>query len=196
MASNPPTPKAPKKTLVAILGAGAAAMLMTAVPREESGRTVHATVTADGHVALKHISGRQYLAAYKDVLGINTACDGLTRGPDGKPLKGNERFTEAQCDAMLEAELVDSASHVMACTPGLEGHDGPKVASALLAHNIGWPAYCRSSIRARFNAHDYPGGCSRFPLYDKAGGRHLPALKARRNREKFICITGRLPYAA
>lgn len=195
MATKPPAPPAKKRTLVAILGAGAAAMLMTAVPHEESGRKVAATVTADGHVALTHISGRQYLQTYLDVVGVRTACDGLTRGPDGKPLRGGEHFTEAQCDAMLEAELVDSASHVMACTPGLEGHDGPKVASALLAHNIGWPGYCHSSIRERFNAHDYPSGCARFPLYDMAGGRHLPGLTARRKREQSICTTGRLPYA-
>lgn len=196
MASKPPAPaKAPKRTLVGILGASAALLLMTAVPHEESGRKVQASVTAYGHVALKHISGRQYLKVYLDVIGVKTACDGLTRDASGRPLKSGQRFTEAQCSAMLEDELVDSASHVMACTPGLEGHDGPKVASALLAHNIGWPAYCKSSIRARFNAHDYTGGCSRFPLYNKAGGRVLRGLVDRRNREKFICNTGRLPYA-
>jgi lysozyme len=79
----------------------------------------------------------------------------------------------------------------MACTPGLEGHDGPKVASALLAHNIGWPTFCRSSIARKFNAHDYVGACNRFPLYDKAGGRHLPALHARRLRERDnYCLKG------
>lgn len=189
-------PQPPKKTLVGILGAGAALLLMTAVPHEESGRTVKAAITADGHVALTHVSGHEYLAAYKDVVRVNTACDGLTRNPDGTPIRLGQRFTEAQCDAMLEAELADSASHVMACAPGLEGHDGPKVASTLLAHNIGWPAYCRSSIVKRFNAHDVAEGCARFPLYDVAGGKHLPGLHARRVREQFICNTGRLPYAS
>jgi lysozyme len=193
MASKPPAPQ--RKTLIGVLGAGAALLLMTAVPHEESGRTVSAHATTDGHVALTHISGHQYLAAYKDVAHVNTACDGLTRNPDGTPVRMGQRFTEAQCDAMLEASLTDTAAHVMACASGLEGHDGPKVASVLLAHNIGWPTFCKSSIRARFNAHDYPGGCNRFPLYDMAGGKHLPGLHARRERERSICITGRLPYA-
>jgi lysozyme len=187
--------KRPKKTLIGVLGLSAAVLLMQAVPREESGRTVVAKPTADGHVRLQHISGHQYLKTYLDLIGVATACDGLTRDRDGRAIKLGQQFTEAQCSAMLEESLVDTADHVMRCTPGLEGHDGPKVASVLLAHNIGWPTYCKSSISKLFNARAYSAACVRFPLYDMAGGQHLPGLKKRRNREKFICLTGRLPYA-
>lgn len=184
-----------KKTLIGVLGASAAMMVMQAVPMEESGRKVAVAPSADGHVQVRHLSGRQYLDAYLDVIGVATACDGLTRNPDGSPIRPGQRFTEAQCSAMLEDELVDSATRVMACTPGLEGHDGPKVASVLLAHNVGWPAFCRSSISRLFNAHAYTAACNRFPLYNKAGGRVLRGLVLRREREKYICLTGKLPYA-
>jgi lysozyme len=187
--------RAPKKTLIGVLGLSAALLVMQAVPREESGRTVAAKPTADGHVQIEHIAGRQYLKAYLDVIGVATACDGLTRDQQNRAIKLGQRFTEAECSTMLEASLIDTAEHVMRCTPGLEGHDGPKVASVLLAHNIGWPTYCKSSISRLFNAQAYSAACARFPLYDMAAGKHLPGLKKRRNREKFICITGRLPYA-
>jgi lysozyme len=184
-----------KKTLIGVLGLSAALLLMQAVPREESSRVVVATPTADGHINLRNVAGRMYLKAYLDSIGVATACDGLTYDQQGKKVKLGERFTEEQCSTMLEASLVDSASHVMSCAPGLEGHDGPKVASALLAHNIGWPTFCRSSMKRLFNQHAYSAACARFPLYDMAGGRHLPALKKRRIREQYICNTGRLPYA-
>jgi lysozyme len=195
MAEQPPQKPTQKKTLIGVLGLSAALMLMQAVPHEESGRTVAATPTADGHIQVRNLAGRQYLKAYLDIIGVSTACDGLTRDQNGRKIKPSDSFTEEQCSTMLEAELVDSASHVMACTPGLEGHDGPKVASALLAHNIGWPTYCRSSISRLFNARSYSGACNAFLKYDMAGGRHLPGLAKRRGRERYTCITGRLPYA-
>jgi lysozyme len=204
MASNDGNPKAapPRKTLVGVLGASAALALMVAIPREESGRTVTAQVAPDGHVALTHISGHQYLQSYLDSVAVHTACDGLTRNPDGSPIRAGQHFTEAQCDAMLEVSLTDTAEHVMACAPGLEGHDGPKVASVLLAHNIGWPRYCAtalppcvpgqrsgcstSGIVRHFNAGEYRLACDHFVDFRNAGGK--PALLSRRKRERAICL--------
>ena len=176
-----PQAKRPK-TLIGMLGVTAALGAMTLIPKEESGRTVVATATPSGHVALKPVSGRQYLDAYEDIVGVWTACDGIAG------VKPGSHFTEAQCDAMLEAKLADEADHVMRCTPGLDGpgHDNERIAAVLLAHNIGWPRYCRSSVAKLANARAYRAAASRFPLYDVAGGRHVPGLHARRLREQAI----------
>lgn len=172
------------KTLVGILGIAAALGALTNVAKEESGRTVAASIDAGGHVQLKHISGPQYLTAYQDVVGIYTACDGIAY------VHAGAKFTEAQCTAMLEAALVDTAAHVMACTPGIggAGHDNQRIAVVLLAHNIGWPRYCSSTARARFNAGNYRGACDAFLPWDMAGGRHVAGLKARRGRERALCL--------
>jgi lysozyme len=176
--------------LVAVVGAVAALGLFQAVPREESGRTVQATVQADGGIAVKNVAGRQYLSTYLDIVGVRTACDGLTRDEHGRPLKAGQHFTEDQCMAMLEAELVDEATHVMDCTPGLQpaGHDHQRIAAVMLAHNIGWPRFCKSSARARFNTHDYAAACDRFLPWDKAGGRPVKGLHDRRVRERALCL--------
>lgn len=177
-----------KKTLIGVLGLTAALGIMTAVPREESGRTVIARPTANGHISLQQIRGRQYLQAYEDVAGVKTACDGLTRDQSGHAVRRGERFTEAQCDAMLEASLTDTADHVMRCTPGLHGpgHDNERVAATDIAHNIGWPQWCRSSIAHLANAGAYRAAGAHFLRYDIAGGRHIKALHDRRLREQKI----------
>jgi lysozyme len=185
-----PAKKPQGKTLVGILGASAAIGSIVGIAREESGRTVTATVAADGHVHTANVRGRIYLTAYRDSVKVATACDGLTRNLDGTPIKLGQRFTEAQCDAILEKELVDEADHVMACTPGLggEGHDNQRIAAMLLVHNIGSPRYCRSaqSPRIQFNAHRYRAGCQQFIAWRFAGGR--PILEGRRKREIAICM--------
>jgi lysozyme len=176
--------------LAAVIGMTAALGLFQQVPREESGRIVQVAPTAAGGITIRNVAGREYLQTYLDVIGVRTACDGLTRDENGRPLKAGERFTEDQCAAMLERELVDEATHVMACTPGLHpaGHDHQRIAAVLLTHNIGWPKYCHSTARRRFNAGQYRAACDAFLPWDKAGGRVLRGLRDRRIRERAICL--------
>lgn len=175
------------KTLAGVVGAAAAALLLTLTPAEESGRKVDVTIAADGSAAVRHVTGRQYRQVYLDIVRVPTACDGLT----GKQIRPGMTFTEAQCATMLEAALVDHASHVMACTPGLQraGTDHQRVAAVLLAYNIGWPRFCRSTVRARFNAGRYAAACDGFLVWNRAGGREVRGLTLRRQRERKICLT-------
>lgn len=180
--------KGPRKgTLAFLVGIPAAALLLTNVPLEESGRRVNATVAADGTAKLEHFAGPQYLDAYLDAVRVPTACDGITRG-----VALGQHYTPAQCDALLERELVEHAAGVMACTPALaaDGRDYQRAAAVSLAYNIGVPAYCRSTAARRFNAGQWRAGCDAFLLWNKAGGRVLRGLAARRERERAICLKG------
>lgn len=180
-----------KKTLIGIVGAIAASWLMTSVPEEESGRKVEVTVKADQSLDVRHISGKQYLQAYKDIAGIPTICDGITRG-----VKMGQKLTEAQCGSLLETELVIHADAVMDCTPGLRrpGMDYQRFAAVSLAYNIGTGAYCQSSARRLFNAGKTAEACDAFLLWNKAtvNGRKVPVtgLSNRRKREREACLTG------
>lgn len=186
-APAPPPGKPVGAALIAILGPIAAAALFMAVPKEESGRTVSATVAPDGKsIVVRNVSGRQYLAAYLDDVGVATACDGITHR-----VKLGQRYTEEQCAALLEGELVAVAYQIMACTPALRapGRDYQRVAVVLLAYNIGWPRYCKSTVDRRFDAGDIAGACDAFLMWDKAGGR--PILRPRRERERSLwCLRG------
>jgi lysozyme len=186
--SSAPGGKPLGATLTALVGAIAAGILFAQTPAEESGRTVEVVAEPDGSIAARHVSGPLYLAVYRDVVGVPTACDGIT----GKGITPGKRFTEAQCMVMLEAALVEAGRHVLACAPtlGEPGRDQQRAAAVLLTHNIGWPAFCRSTVARLFNARDWRGGCQAFRMWNRAGGRVLRGLAARREREIIICMKG------
>jgi lysozyme len=187
-----PEPQKPKAgTLAAIVGTTAAAALFVSIPHDESGRTVEATVAPDGTATVRHVKGKQYLDAYVDIAGVPTACDGITRG-----VRMGQRYTEAECAALLEKELVIHARGVMNCTPGLSrpGTDNQRIAAVSLAYNIGVGAWCGSTAARRFNAGDYRGGCDAMLRWDKArvNGvlRPVKGLTTRRKKEHAVCIRG------
>lgn len=196
---QPPKSKRRGKTLAAVVGTAVAAALAVSIPKEESGRTVEATVDpVTTELNVRHISGRQYLRAYLDVVGVATACDGLT-SYRGRPVRITDQFTEEQCEEMLEEELVAHAERVMACSPGLalstdpateRRREGPRFMAVDVGYNVGTAAYCSSTGRRRFNAGDYPGGCEALTWFNKAGGRVNRGLQARRARGYAKCIGG------
>lgn len=186
-AGQQPRPSRPK-TLAALIGGSAAAALLVLIPAEESGRTVTASVDpVTGAATVRHVAGPQYLTAYLDIVGVATACDGITKG-----VAIGQRYTEAQCTAMLERELLAHAAPVMACTPWLsgEGREGPRVAAISLAYNIGVAGWCGSTAARRLSAGNWRGGCDAFLMWTKAGGREVRGLRLRRERERAICLRG------
>ncbi|WP_257556389.1 lysozyme [Sphingobium sp. CFD-2] len=177
--------------LVAIVGSVTAALLLTNVPAEESGRKVAVEITPDGAATVRHISGKQYLRAYLDMVGVPTACDGLT-SYHGRKIKIGDQFTEQQCATMLEEELVVHARGVMQCTPGLAltipGRDRARFAAVSLAYNVGVPRYCTSTARRLFNEGRIGPACDAILMWKKAGGKIVPGLVARRGRERAVCV--------
>ena len=196
MRDQPQTPAPPRRTgqrrtLAAVVGFSTAAALLTAIPEDESGRKVTVSIDQTGAATVRHVSGPQYLKAYLDIVGVATACDGLT-SYQGRKIKPSDRFTESQCATMLEDALIDHAEGVMACTPGLSltipRRDMARFAAVSLAYNVGVAAYCRSTARARFNAGAIRQGCDAILLWNKAGGRVIPGLARRRERERAKCL--------
>lgn len=189
--ATPAPGKARRMTLAGVVGAATAALLFQAIPAEESGRKVEVTIAVDGTATMRHISGRQYLRAYLDIVGVATACDGLT-SYQGRKIRKDDRFTQEQCAAMLEDELVAHAQGVMACSPGLSltipRRDMARFAAVSLAYNIGVPRYCSSTARARFNAGRIREGCDAILLWNRAGGVVVPGLAKRRARERAKCL--------
>lgn len=186
-------------SLVALVGFGAAAILFTDVPKDESGRKVDVSIANDGTATVRHVSGPQYLNAYLDVAGIPTACDGIIR-VNGKPVRIGDRFSPEQCTALLEKELVIHARGVMRCTPAFANHPNieaiaPTVAATVsFTYNVGIAGYCGSTAARRFNAGNWRGGCDAFLMWDKArvNGVLTPVrgLTLRRQRERALCLRG------
>lgn len=180
-----------RRTLAGIIGALAAGTILTLVPQEESGRTVKVDIDSRGAARVTHVAGRQYLKAYRDVAGVATACDGITKG-----VRIGQSYSEAQCAALLERELVVHAEGMLACSPGLRrpGWDYPRAAALSLTYNIGVGGFCRSRVRQLFDAGNLIGACNAFLSWNKARvkGRlqALPGLTTRRTRERALCLKG------
>lgn len=180
------TVKPGKKTLAGVIASvSAAAALFVLVPKEESGRQVKATVNPDQSVTVTHVAGKQYLDAYLDIVKVPTACDGITKG-----VRMGMRFTPAQCNDMLEEELIAHAEPIIRCVPALKGRSSQVIAAVSLSYNIGTTGFCKSSIAKLWNAGQWRAGCDRFPLFNKAGGRIVQGLVNRRARERAICVQG------
>ncbi|KWH52578.1 lysozyme [Burkholderia cepacia] len=157
----------PKKTLAGVVGAAAAALLFSMVPKFEG----------------------LELVARPDPIGIITACNG-----DTKDVHAGQRFTPAECHARLEQRLIEHAEPVLKCTPGLKGHTNQLAAAVSFAYNVGATAYCGSTTAKRFNAGDWKGACRAMneadngrPQWVTAGGRVLPGLVKRRAEERALC---------
>ena len=56
-----------------------------------------------------------------------------------------------------------------------------------LSYNIGAGAFCGSTLVRKLNAGDYAGACEQVLVWDKAGGRQVAGLTARRKREYDQC---------
>jgi lysozyme len=126
------------------------------------------------------------LAAYRDPVGIPTVCYGETRG-----VRMGQKFTKAECDAMLLKGLDEFGNGIEKCVPNLiTAPDRRYVAHLSLAYNIGVGGYCKSSIARLQKAGNDLAACDAFLLYNKAGGRELAGLTKRRKDERAMCRLG------
>ncbi|UYW28244.1 lysozyme [Methylorubrum extorquens] len=160
--------KAPNRILAAILagtvGTGVAALAVNTTGPNEGLRTT----------------------AYADKLARNipTVCYGETRG-----VRLGQSYSKAQCDAMLLKGLAEFAEGMEACITRPMGDD-VYVAFLDLSYNIGVGAFCKSSVARLYNAGERRASCRAILAWNKAGGRVVPGLVSRREREQALCLKG------
>lgn len=150
----------PSKKLIAVVGSTAALILMTLVPKHEG--TIY--------------------RGYLDPVGIVTACTGHT-----KTAVLGKKYSKADCDKLLEADIIEHAQGVLACTPVLKDQPYPLAATVSFAFNVGVGAYCKSTMARKFRYRDFVGACAELSRWIKAGGQILPGLVTRRAEERDIC---------
>ena len=119
--------------------------------------------------------------AYRDVVGVWTVCYGETKG-----VRPGDRYSKAQCDAMLAREIVAYEAALDRClktpVPG-----AMKMALVSWTYNVGAGAACRSTLVRKANAGDLAGACDQLPRWNKAGGRVWGGLVNRRGAERAMC---------
>lgn len=148
--------------LVAKIGAGAVALAIPLI------------VHFEGYVPWVH----------RDPIGRLAAC----YGHDDQTMTPGKRFTAAECQAMLDQDLLKHAQALDCIKHPLT--DGQKAAFVSFAFNVGNKALCDSTLARKANAGDMAGACAELSRWTRAGGRELPGLVKRRAAERELCERG------
>lgn len=129
---------------------------------------------------------RQYV--YRDPPGILTVCYGHT-GPD---VQAGRKYSLAECNALLDADMRAAVLTVERCVPGLPEPVHAAFADAVF--NIGPRIACdtqRSTAARLLKSRDLRGACAELPRWDKATVAGilvpLPGLTKRRAAERALC---------
>ena len=121
--------------------------------------------------------------AYRDPVGIWTICTGETQG-----VYPGQTKTEAECKAMLADRIPDYLGPVDAMMPGLPNNR--RIAYTDFAYNGGVGMLRKSSIPALERAGKWREACAVLKRYIYAGGKVLPGLVKRREKEYQTCLNG------
>ncbi|RMH86402.1 lysozyme [Pseudomonas sp. AOB-7] len=124
------------------------------------------------------------LVAYLDPVGIPTICDGITQD-----VQLGQTKTDAECDALLAAELGQAISTVdrLAKQPQ---PDTRRAALGSFVYNVGAGAFERSTLLRKLNGGDVAGACAELSRWVYAKGRQLAGLVKRRAAERELCEVG------
>ena len=154
----------------------------TGTPKKTAAATVIAAMLALATPFVGQWEGKRN-DPYRDIVGVLTVCYGETRGIE------NRRYTDAECEAMLEDGLSDFGEAVVARNPELRQYPEQWAAATSLSYNIGKGAYARSTVAKRFEAGRWRSACDNFLAWKYAGGKVVQGLVNRRNDERKLCLT-------
>jgi lysozyme len=136
-------------------------------------------------VAISLIGGFEgYSAkAYKDVIGVWTICQGLTKGVKPGMVK-----TKAECDVEFIKEIQVHEEGMRKC---LKEPDAIPIRTYIsmvsLTFNIGTGGFCKSSLPQKLNDKMYSQACKTLASFNKAGGKVWKGLQIRRAKEERFC---------
>lgn len=147
-------------------------------------------ITLAGSMAIQTVGGFEGLRlyAYRDVVGVWTACYGETKG-----IRPGMRFSKEDCDNLLIDSLVEHEAGMRRCLQAPDAIPAESyVAFVSLTYNIGVGAFCRSTARKRLDAGNLVGACDAILSWNKGGRplREIRGLTIRRHAERDLCLKG------
>ncbi|EDS0623340.1 lysozyme [Salmonella enterica] len=146
-----------------------------------AGAVAIAAAMLGGHDGLE---GRRYIP-YRDVAGVLTVCDGHT----GKDIIPGKRYTDAECDALLDKDLKRVKAQVDPLIK-VSIPESERAAFYSFVYNVGTGAFARSTLLKKLNAGDHAGACNELKRWTYAGGRQWKGLMTRREIEREVCLWG------
>ncbi|BET63260.1 lysozyme [Yersinia pseudotuberculosis] len=130
------------------------------------------------------VEGREYIP-YRDVAGVMTICDGHT----GKDIIPSKKYSDAECDALLQKDLAPVQRTVDAAVK-VPLSKYQKAALYSFTYNIGQGAFTKSTLLKKLNTGDIKGACDELRRWTYAGGKPWKGLQNRREIERELCLAG------
>lgn len=127
-----------------------------------------------------------YLRPYLCPAGVPTIGYGTTVYPAGRPVTLRDApITADYARELLRRDLTERATQVLALCPGM---DTPQRFGAVLswAYNLGLGNLRASTMRRRINERDWASARAELLRWNRAGGRVLKGLVARRADEAAL----------
>ncbi|MFB5745086.1 lysozyme [Cedecea sp. S5-13] len=119
---------------------------------------------------------------YYDVAGVLTVCYGHT----GDDIIKSKKYTEAECQAMLDKDMLPFARSVERSVK-VPVDEYQKAALISFSYNVGVRAFERSSVLRHLNAGNYKVACDGLRAWVWAGGKQWQGLINRRDVEHELC---------
>ena len=120
--------------------------------------------------------------AYKEAVGVPTIGYGETAG-----VKMGDKTTPERALVQLLTSTEKHADAIRSCIKvPLYQHEFDAYVS--LSYQIGAGAFCRSTLIKKLNKGDYKGACNELDKWVYAGGKKLPGIVKRRQKEKEMCL--------
>ncbi|WP_199634965.1 lysozyme [Serratia sp. PAMC26656] len=135
-------------------------------------------------VLIPSLEGVEY-KPYRDVVGVLTVCYGHT----GADIIPGKTYTEAECKAMLNKDLVPFVRSVERSVK-VPTSEHQKAALISFSYNVGVKAFESSTLLKKLNAGDSAGACDEMRRWNRAGGKVWKGLINRREIEREICNWG------
>lgn len=118
---------------------------------------------------------------------VPTVGFGTTTHPDGSPVRAGEKTNPVKAlgDALRDANVVEAQIKECVRVPLAQREYDVYVS---LAYNVGFGAFCRSTIVKLLNEGRYEEACAQLKRWVYFQGKVLPGLVARREREYRQCM--------
>lgn len=144
-------------------------------------------ISNDGILLIKKFEGCS-LTAYQDSVGVWTIGYGWTQSVAGKPVGRGMTITQNTAEQLLLTGLSQYETGVTSLvSKPLTQHQFDALVS--FAYNIGIKSLGTSTLLKKLNAGDYQGAADEFPKWNKAGGKVLNGLVARRAAERSLFLS-------
>ncbi|MCR6502611.1 lysozyme [Shinella sp. CPCC 101442] len=140
------------------------------------------TTSAAGRKAITQREGN-VLTAYQDSVGVWTIGVGHTSAAGAPAVAKGMKITAAESDEILSRDLKTFEAGVRAAVK-VPVNQNEFDALVSLAFNIGVGAFSKSTLVKKLNAGDRAGAADQFLVWNKAGGKVLQGLTARRQAER------------